>query len=256
MAKGITELSNAAIEPEIMDLVALLQKMGAIISVDTDRVIKIEGTDYLRGYDHIALSDRIEAGSWASAALATQGNIFVEGACQQDMMTYLNIYRKIGGEFDVYNNGIRFFHQGNDLQAIPIETNVHPGFMTDWQQPLVVALTQANGLSIIHETVYENRFEFTKPLLKMGANLQLYKECLGPTPCRFGRRNFEHSIVISGPTFLTGTNFLVPDIRGGFSHVIAALTASGDSNIYGISMIDRGYEAFRAKLSAVGAVVE
>ena len=83
------------------------------------------------------------------------------------------------------DKGIRFWHPGGDLNPVAIETDVHPGFMTDWQQPLVVALTQAKGLSIVHETVYENRFGFTKPLVQMGATVQLYRECLGSLPCRF-----------------------------------------------------------------------
>ena len=210
LAEGKTELSGAAIEPEIMDLVAVLQKMGAIISVDVDRTVRIEGVKELNGFTHTSLTDR----------------------------------------------GIRFWHPGGDLKPVAIETDVHPGFMTDWQQPLVVALTQANGLSIVHETVYENRFGFTKPLVQMGATIQLYRECLGSLPCRFQQRNYKHSAVIFGPTPLTGRDIDVPDLRGGFSHLIAALAASGPSNVHGISLIDRGYADFRGKLAALGADFE
>ncbi|MBD8080392.1 UDP-N-acetylglucosamine 1-carboxyvinyltransferase [Cellulosimicrobium arenosum] len=254
-AEGITELANAAIEPEIMDLIAVLQKMGAIISVDTDRVIRIEGVDRLDGYNHTALGDRIEAASWASAALATGGDIMVKGATQPEMMTFLNTFRKVGGRFDVQDDGIRFWHPGGDLTSIVLETDVHPGFMTDWQQPLVVALTQATGLSIVHETVYENRFGFTEALRGMGAHIQVYKECLGGRACRFGQRNFRHSAVISGPTPLAAADIEVPDLRGGFSHLIAALAANGTSTVRGISLIDRGYENFQDKLVALGADV-
>jgi UDP-N-acetylglucosamine 1-carboxyvinyltransferase len=166
-AEGVTELRGAAIEPEIMDLIALLQKMGAIITVDTDRVVRIEGVETLRGFIHRALPDRNETASWASAALATGGDIFVAGASQPELITFLNIFRKIGGEFDVQESGIRFRHPGGRLRSFALETDVHPGFMTDWQQPLVVAMTQAEGLSIIHETVYENRFGFTDALRSM-----------------------------------------------------------------------------------------
>ncbi len=116
------------------------------------------------------------------------------------MTTFLNTFRKVGGAFDIDSDGIRFYHPGEPLHSIALETAVHPGFMTDWQQPLVVALTQAEGLSIVHETVYENRFGFTAALRKMGANIQVYRECLGGTPCRFGQKNYYHSAVISGPT--------------------------------------------------------
>ncbi len=252
-ADGITELAGAAIEPEIMDLINVLQKMGAIISVDTDRVIRIEGVERLEGYQHTSLSDRIEAASWASAALATGGDIYVRGATQPEMTTFLNTFRKVGGEFAVDDDGIRFYHPGGDLRSIQLETDVHPGFMTDWQQPLVVALTQAKGLSIVHETVYENRFGFVDALVGMGATIQVYKECLGGRPCRFGQRNFYHSAVISGPTPLSAADIEVPDLRGGFSHLIAALTAKGTSQVRGISLIDRGYEHFMDKLSALGA---
>ncbi len=252
-AEGITELSGAAIEPEIMDLIAILQKMGAIISVDTDRVIRIEGVSRLDGYTHRALFDRNEAASWAAAALATKGDIFVGGAKQQEMMTFLNVFRKVGGAFEIEDDGIRFFHPGGDLQPVVIETDVHPGFMTDWQQPLVVALTQAKGLSIVHETVYENRFGFTEALNQMGAQIQIYRECLGGNPCRFGQRNFYHSAVISGPVELKAADIRVPDLRGGFSHMVAALAAKGVSNVSNVQLISRGYEHFIDKLEALGA---
>jgi UDP-N-acetylglucosamine 1-carboxyvinyltransferase len=255
-AEGVTELRNAALEPEIVDLICVLQKMGAIISVHTDRVIRITGVDRLGGFTHRALPDRLEAASWACAALATGGDVTVRGARQVDMMTFLNTYRQVGGAFEITDAGIRFWHPGQDLTAIPLETGVHPGFQTDWQQPMVVALTQANGLSILHETVYENRLGFTGALRAMGAHIQLYADCLGGTPCRFGQRNFQHSAVISGPSKLQAAELEIPDLRGGFSYLIAALAAQGTSTVRGIELIYRGYEDFLAKLSALGALVE
>ena len=236
---GITTLKGAAIEPEIMD-----------------RTIRIEGVESLSGYRHTALPDRIEAASWGAAALATGGDIYVRGAHQPDMTTFLNTFRKVGGAFDIDSEGIRFYHPGGELHSIALETAVHPGFMTDWQQPLVVALTQAEGLSIVHETVYENRFGFTFALRQMGANIQVYRECLGGTPCRFGQKNYYHSAVISGPTPLHAADIVVPDLRGGFSHLIAALTATGTSTVSGIDVISRGYEHFIRKLRELNARVE
>jgi UDP-N-acetylglucosamine 1-carboxyvinyltransferase len=258
-AEGVTELRNAAVEPEIIDLICILQKMGAIISVHTDRVIRIEGVPHLGGYTHRPLPDRLEVASWACAALATHGDVYVRGARQVDMMTFLNVFRSVGGAFEVDDSpsgGIRFWHPGGELSAVALETDVHPGMMTDWQQPLVVALTQAQGLSIVHETVYEQRFGFTEALVKMGATIQLYRECLGATPCRFGQRNFLHSAVISGPSKLHGAELEIPDLRGGFSHFIAALAAEGSSRLYGVDLINRGYEDFEAKLNALGARFE
>ncbi|HIW45760.1 MAG TPA: UDP-N-acetylglucosamine 1-carboxyvinyltransferase [Candidatus Yaniella excrementigallinarum] len=255
-ADGITELKGAAVEPEIHDLIHVLQKMGAVITVQTDRTIRIEGVPELGGYNHVALNDRNESASWASAALVTNGDIFVEGATQRDLTAFLNVYRKIGGDFDVRDSGIRFWRGGDTLNPLVLETDVHPGFMTDWQQPLVVALTQAQGVSIVHETVYENRFGFTDALIRMGASIQLHRECLGSVPCRFGQRNFLHSAVISGPAKLTGTNFNIPDLRGGFSHVLAALAAEGTSVATGMAVINRGYEKFFDKLEGLGADIE
>src|SRR5699024_2502203 len=125
------------------------------------------------------------------------GDIFVEGATQRDLTAFLNVYRKIGGDFDVRDSVIRFWRGGDALNPLVLETDVRPGFMTDWQQPLVVALAQAQGVSIVHETVYETRFGFTDALIRMGASIQLHRECLGSVPCRFGQRNFLHSAGIS-----------------------------------------------------------
>ena len=251
-AEGITELKNAAIEPEIMDLIAVLQKMGAIISIEPNRVILIEGVKSLRGYDHRSIFDRNEAASWASAALATDGEIFVEGARQPDMLTFLNVIRRMGGDFDIQEDGI-LFRRAGDMQAVTVETDVHPGFMTDWQQPLIVALTQAHGESIVHETVYENRFGFISALNQMGANIVVHPHGLQDGPRRVPRRMLEQAAVVNGPTPLHGADIVVPDLRGGYSHVIAALTAEGESVVRNIGIIRRGYEKFLDKLTGLGA---
>lgn len=252
LAEGVTELKNAAIEPEIMDLIAILQKMGAIISVEPNRVIFIEGVEKLHGYNHRALFDRNEAASWASAALATDGDVFVGGAKQQELMTFLNIFRKAGGAFDIHEDGIRFY-RGEKLKPVVVETDVHPGFMTDWQQPLVIALTQAEGVSVVHETVYENRFGFTDALIEMGANIVVHKEGLESVTRRVPRRPLEQAAVITGPTKLHGADVRVPDLRGGFSYLIAALTAEGESTVSNVGIISRGYEHFIDKLRLLGA---
>jgi UDP-N-acetylglucosamine 1-carboxyvinyltransferase len=253
LAEGTTELRNAAIEPEIMDLIAVLQKMGAIITVEPNRVIFVEGVDRLSGYEHRAMFDRNEAASWASAALATGGDIFVSGARQQDLTTFLNVFRKVGGAFDVREDGIRFWHPGGALRAVEFETDVHPGFMTDWQQPLIVALTQAQGRSLVHETVYENRFGFTDALVAMGADITVVPGGVESPTRRVPRRPLEQTAIIEGPTPLKGADIVVPDLRGGFSHVIAALTARGRSRVSNLGLIGRGYERFTEKLTDLGA---
>ncbi|PTW90564.1 UDP-N-acetylglucosamine 1-carboxyvinyltransferase [Microbacteriaceae bacterium MWH-Ta3] len=255
-AEGVTELKNAAIEPEIMDLIAILQKMGAIIWVEPNRTIFIEGVDRLGGYTHRAISDRNEAASWASAALATKGDIFVANAKQPELLTFLNVFRKVGGEFEVFEDGIRFWHPGRPLTPVVVETDVHPGFMTDWQQPLVVALTQAEGQSVVHETVYENRFGFTDSLNAMGANIVVHQDGIASITRRVPHRKLEQAAVITGPTPLHGADIRVPDLRGGFSHLIAALAAEGTSTISNVGIIARGYEHFIDKLRVLGADFE
>lgn len=256
LAHGDSELSNAAIEPEIMDLACVLQKMGAIVSILPDRVIRVSGVQALHGFSHWSMPDRLEAASWACAALATNGNIRVAGVRQQDMMTFLNVYRRAGGEFDVDQQGISFRRGPDPLRPLVVETDVHPGFMTDWQAPLVTALTQANGISVLHETVYENRLGYTSALNALGADVQTFRECLGGTSCRFGSRNHEHSAVIVGPGKLHGSELVIPDLRAGFSYFLAALIADGWSKIHGARLIDRGYEDFLPKLRSLGVEVK
>jgi UDP-N-acetylglucosamine 1-carboxyvinyltransferase len=256
LADGVTELSNAAIEPEIMDLIAVLQKMGAIISVDTHRIITIHGVDELSKFNHKALPDRLETASWACLAAATNGRIFVRGAEQINMMMFLNAFRQAGGAFEVTEHGIEFWRMGKTLKAMALETDVHPGFMTDWQQPFVVMLTQAEGLSVMHETVYEGRFGYVEALKSMSAQIQLYQRCLGQISCRFANRNALHSAVIAGPTALQGANIHIPDLRGGFSYIIAALVAKGVSRLHNVQLIRRGYENIFGKLQALKANIQ
>ncbi|MEN4041547.1 MAG: UDP-N-acetylglucosamine 1-carboxyvinyltransferase [Anaerolineaceae bacterium] len=254
LAKGRTFIRNAAIEPEIMDLVMCLQKMGAIIDYNTDRTLVVEGVDSLNGVVHEVMPDRIVAASLASAAIASKGDIFVRGARQPDLVTFLNTLRRVGGKFDVQNDGIRFFYEGA-LTSIALETGVHPGFMTDWQPPFVVLLTQANGMSVLHETVFESRFGYVAELQKMGADIALYDTCLGNALCRFRSSNYRHSCVIKGPSRLRGSDIVVPDLRAGFTYLIAAIIGEGKSTIQGIEHIERGYEDLEECLRSLGAQI-
>ncbi len=252
LARGRTFIRNAAIEPEIMDMVMCLQKMGAIIDYNADRTLVIEGVESLYGVEHEIIPDRIVAASMASAAVASKGDIFIRGARQPDMVTYLNTLRRVGGKFDVQNDGIRFYYDG-PLTPISLETNVHPGFMTDWQPPFVVLLTQAEGMSVVHETVFESRFGYVAELNKMGADIALYDTCLGGMNCRFRSSYYRHSAVIKGPAHLHGAKISVPDLRAGFTYVIAAILAEGRSEIEGVEHIERGYEDLENELRKLGA---
>ncbi len=255
LAKGRTILTNAAVEPEIIDLIKFLQKMGAIIEISTDRKITIEGVDKLCGAEHYVIPDRNQAASFACAGIASRGDVFVENAIQDDLITFLNTVRKVGGKFEVKDNGIRFFYDG-ELKSIAIETNVHPGFMTDWQQPFVILMTQAKGLSIVHETVYEERFGYVSELKKMGAEIELYDTCLGGATCRFANTHYFHSAVVKGPTPFHSAEINVPDLRAGFSYLIAGVIAKGESLVNGAIYIDRGYEYIDEKLRGLGAEIK
>jgi UDP-N-acetylglucosamine 1-carboxyvinyltransferase len=256
LAKGVTIIENAAMEPEIIDLIKLLQKMGAIIEIKVDRRIVVEGVDTLRGASHTLLSDRNEAVSLAIATYLTKGDVYLRRAQQDTLLTFLNTLSKMKLHFEVDDDGIRFTSDGKAPPAIALETDVHPGFMTDWQQPFTILLTQADGMSVVHETIYEDRFGYTSALERMGAHVGLYPKCLGEVPCRFRAKEYMHSCVVRGPTPLTGMRLNIPDIRAGCSYILAALCAEGNSEVYGIEHIERGYEQLDVKLRSLGAKIE
>lgn len=251
-ARGITVIKNAAIEPEIVELILFLQKLGAIITLDIDRTIRIQGTRRFYEVEHTVIPDRIEAASWGMAAISSKGRVFVEGAQHHNMVTFLNKIREVGGGFDIKGNGIEFYYDGPMQGGLHLETDVHPGFMTDWQQPFVVLLTQASGSSVVHETVYENRFGYTETLCEMGAEITLFRQCLGGKPCRFASQSFCHSLIVKGASPLVAKNIVVPDLRAGFAYVMAATLATGTSELSGLHFLDRGYENLTDKLVALG----
>lgn len=256
LARGVTVIENAAMEPEITDLIKLLQKMGAIIEIKIDRRIVIEGVERLHGASHTLLSDRNEAVSLAIAAYLTKGDVYLRGAQQDTLLTFLNTLSKMRLQFEIDDEGIRFVSADRPPPAIALETDVHPGFMTDWQQPFTILLTQANGMSVVHETIYEDRFGYTNALTGMGAHIGLYTKCLGEIPCRFREKQHIHSCVVRGPTPLHGTTLNIPDIRAGCSYILAALCAHGTSQVLGIEHIERGYEDLHVKLRGLGAKIE
>lgn len=255
-ARGTTVIRNAAIEPEVVELILFLQKLGAVIALDVDRTIHIHGTRRFHEVEHTVMPDRNEAASWGMAAIASKGRVFVEGAQHLHMITLLNKIREIGGGFDIKSNGIDFYYDGPLHGGLHVETDVHPGFMTDWQQPFVVLLTQAAGSSVIHETVYEKRFGYADTLIEMGADITLFKQCLGGKECRFASQSFCHSMIIKGATALEGRDINIPDLRAGFAYVMAALVARGQSTISGLHFLNRGYENILGKLASLGASVE
>lgn len=256
LAEGSTKITNAAMEPEVQNLIGMLASMGARISVDHNmRIIEIVGVSKLHGTTYRVMPDRNEIVSFAVAALATGGTVFIQAIDEEYIKTFLARVKEVGGTYTVENGGIRFIG-GKKYHGTTIETAPHPGFMTDWQQPFCVLLTQAEGTSIIHETVYEDRFGYVKDINRMGATIRVNDDCLGVEPCRFLARTFHHSATITGPTKLHGEVIRMTDLRAGMAHVIAALAAEGKSRIFGLEHIDRGYENIDERLRMLGAHIQ
>ncbi len=252
LAKGKTIIRNAAVEPEVVDLVRMLKKMGADISYQEGvRVMEVTGVEKLRGVEWKVMPDRNEIVSFAIAGLATGGDIFIKNIGESYLASFLGKIREIGGNVRAHSGGIQF--TAGAYRGVYIETSPHPGFMTDWQQPFSVLLTQASGESIIHETVYEDRFGYTKDLNRMGARISVAGDCPGGSACRFHGQAASHTAMISGPAKLQGTEIVMTDIRAGMAHMIAALAAEGESVISGVEHIDRGYEKIDERLCALGA---
>ncbi|WP_201456653.1 UDP-N-acetylglucosamine 1-carboxyvinyltransferase [Chlamydia sp. 17-3921] len=253
-AKGRTIIKNAALEVEILDLILFLQKAGVEITTDNDRTLEIFGAEEFHNVDHTVISDKIEAASFGMAAVLTGGRVFVKNAKQDLMIPFLKTLRSIGGGFTVSDTGIEFFQERSLKGGVVLETDVHPGFLTDWQQPFAVLLSQAEGSSVIHETVHENRLEYLKGLQQMGANCQLFHQCLSSKACRYTTGNYPHSAVIHGATPLRASHLVIPDLRAGFAYIMAALIVErGVSLIENVHLLDRGYYNWVEKLQSLGA---
>jgi UDP-N-acetylglucosamine 1-carboxyvinyltransferase len=257
LAEGRTTISNAAIEPEVFELITMLRAMGAIIFTSSGRDIRIEGVKRLSGTHMKVMGDRIEAASWACLACASNGDITVHGIRPETLGNFLSYYQQVGGGVELLEaSSIRFFRKAPLRPAI-IETDVYPGFSTDWQQPFAVLLSQANGISIIHETVHENRFGYLKALDTLGAKTQLTTHCLGGVECRYRESSFEHSAIITGPTPFTAVEQIAtPDLRAGLAYVIAAAVARGTTMVTGVDMLERGYGDIVPRLAAMNLNIE
>jgi UDP-N-acetylglucosamine 1-carboxyvinyltransferase len=250
VAEGRTVLENAAVEPEVVELALFLQRMGAGIEMLPDRRFVIEGTTVLHGARQRLRGDRIEAFSYLVAGLATGGRVTVTGCEQDRMVTALSALRRMGARFDITEDGVTV--EGKDLRPVAVATSTHPGFMTDWQPPLVVLFTQVEGMSVLHETVFEDRLGYVRTLRKMGAQVELYDQCLGGGACRFHETDFRHSAVVQGRTQLKGGHLEMPDIRAGFAYLLAAAVADGPSTIKGVHQLERGYDRVHDKFAELG----
>ncbi len=256
-ARGRTIIENSAIEPEIIELCKMLQKMGADITQTPNRTFIIEGVPKLKGCEMRCMFDRNQAVSFAAAALATGGDVLLEGVDHGPVYGFLNFIQRMGAEFTVNSKGIFLKAPEGRLKGTHIEVEVHPGFMTDWQQAYMVLLTQSEGISILHETVFEERLGYTSFLNEMGAKISVTSKCLGESPCRFRNTNYIHSAIIQGPTELHARDFALPtDIRAGKCLVIAGLVAKGVTHLSNIHEVMRKYDNLVPKLQAMGGDIE
>lgn len=260
LADGLTIIQNAAVEPEILDLVRMLnEQMGANIVVRPSREIVIKGVRHLTGYRWTPIPDRSEAGSWASLALAGGGPIVVQNVREEDLVGFRDLFVLAGGTVGASPDGLTFGRRSDLPTPVAIQTGAYPGFLTDWQPPLVAALTQASGRSLVHETVFNDRLNYVPSLEKLGARIDLHKECLGTVACHFApdrsEKALRHSAIVHGPSTLSGTDVRIDELRGGFACLIAALIASGETTIRNFSFLQKGYDSLFHKLLAIGADV-
>ncbi|MFI5181927.1 MAG: UDP-N-acetylglucosamine 1-carboxyvinyltransferase [Thermoanaerobaculia bacterium] len=257
LAEGRSIISNAAIEPEILELVTMLRGMGAVIYTSPGREILVDGVKRLRGTTMSILGDRIEAASWACLACASAGEITVHGIRPEILGNFLSYFRQVGGGFEFVGAESIRFHRQSALSPAVIETDVYPGFSTDWQQPFAVLLTQADGVSVIHETVYEDRFGYLRAMNDLGARSQLTTHCLGGGACRYRNGNSEHSALIFGPSALRAVDCIrIPDLRAGLAYVVGAAVASGTTKIAGLPFLERGYGNIVPRLAAMDLRIE
>lgn len=262
LAKGKTIIENAALEPEVDDLIAFLNSMGAKIKRGENRSIIIEGVSSLYGTDFTIMSDRNEVVTFAVGAYVTGGDILVKNIKKELISAFLAKLKQTNADFEIDQKGIRFYSKNKVYKATDVVTKPEPGFMTDWQAPWALFATFCKGTSTIHETVYESRFGYVSELRKMGAKIDFYNPKVN-SPSTFYNFNWEdrnplyyQGIKIHGPTKLHNAVVEVGDLRAGATLVLAALAASGQSVVWGLEHIDRGYENFENRLVSLGASIK
>lgn len=258
---GEITLENAAREPEIDDLIAFLNTSGARIRREGERV-SIKGITALHRTAPFEIgSDRNEAATFASLALATKGDITVYPIKASSLTAFIHKLKEAGGGYEERAaDRLRFFY-ARPLKAVNIETSPHPGFMTDWQPNWAVLMTQATGESVIYERVFENRFGYVEELRKLGAEIDYVKTPhINPSDYFFFNfdpsKKYNQAIRIKGPQHLHGGVLQITDLRAGATLAIAALAANDESVINNASILERGYEAFAVKVSRLGGIIK
>jgi len=240
LAEGETVIENAAREPEVTDLIALLAKMGARITGAGTSSLRVQGVERLGGASHAIISDRIEAGTFLVAGAITGGEIELMGCSPEHLTAVIGKLRETGVAIEDAGGGRLRVCGAKKLVGADVCTDEYPGFATDMQAQFMALATQAHGTSIITETIFENRFMHASEMMRMGANIVID-----------GRK-----AVVRGPTALEGTGVIASDLRASASLVLAGLVARGETYVDRVYHIDRGYERIEEKLSALGARIE
>ena len=239
LAKGKTIIRNAALEPEIDDLICALVKMGANINRLNRNTIEILGVNYLKGFVHNVMPDRIEAGTYAMAAVITSGKIKLLNAEEKYLKNVLSYLKKAGALIRTYSDSIEI-EGPNKIKNVNIKTEVYPGFPTDLQAQAMAVMSIANGKSIIEESIFENRFMHIAELVRFGADIRIK-----------GVKAY-----INGCDILNGAQVMATDLRASSSLILAGLKAEGETIISRVYHLDRGYENLEQKLSLCGARIK
>jgi len=240
LARGETVLRNAAREPEVADLARLLTAMGARIEGAGTSTIRVEGVGKLRGADHTIIPDRIEAGTFLIAGAITGGDLTVTGCVPEHVDALVSKLQQAGADVTQPDASTLRVRASGRLRSVDMTTEEYPGFATDLQAQYMALMTQAEGIAIVVETIFENRFMHAQELARMGANIRLDGK----------------QAIVAGPRPLTGAGVIASDLRASASLVLGALVAKGETVIDRVYHIDRGYEKIETKLARVGAKIQ
>jgi UDP-N-acetylglucosamine 1-carboxyvinyltransferase len=240
LAKGTTILENAAKEPEISDLVRLLQQMGANIEGEGTERLVIHGVDKLHGTSYRVMPDRIETGTYAIAAVITGGKVELTNTDPELIRSVLDVLIEAGADVEETANGFIVSHESGTIHGVDIMTLPYPGYPTDMQAQFMALMTVADGAAMITETIFENRFMHVPELARLGANITVHG----------------HSALVRGVDHLVGAPVMATDLRASVSLVLAGLAARGETVINRVYHLDRGYERLEEKLAACGADIE
>ncbi len=239
LARGTTTLDNTAREPEVVDVANFLNRMGARVRGAGTNLIRIDGVEALQGTTHEVLPDRLEAGTYLLAGAIAGGLVRVDSVISEHLHPVLAKLREAGAELADETDSVTVTARGR-LRAVNAETQVHPGFPTDLQSPFLACMTTAEGVSVIHETIFENRFGVASELSRLGADIKVDGD----------------RAIVRGVPQLTGAPVEAADIRGGIALVLAGLAAQGETEVGHLEVVDRGYDHLEEKLVELGAEVE